>query len=310
MKREALNHTKMKRLCRRLDVPLYQAVGILETLWNLTSRQAIQGDIGKLTNEDIALGIDYRGDENQLVECLVHSGWLDLNARHRLVIHDWAHHADDSVHMRLARARSFFWDGSRPKITRIGGKERESIASFYGSPEPPHLPMFDDDNINDFSSSCALNQDPCARNVDSSKLFARNGDSCTPPLPLPLPLPLPKPEDSAVIEGLVQREKEESQHQSISVAFLEVVGRPMKKIDVECLTRIQKLYTEPQIEAGIYVAGIRAVGLGKKPGSLAYFENEIAKTEASPIQDLGQYISYLKKKLATARSNGGAHEAT
>src|SRR6185369_16930326 len=40
-KREALDHTKMKRLCRRLNIPLYQAVGILETLWQITAKQAL-----------------------------------------------------------------------------------------------------------------------------------------------------------------------------------------------------------------------------------------------------------------------------
>ena len=91
MKREAVGHTKIKRLCRRLDIPLWQAVGLLESL--------------------IALGIDYRGDETAMVEALVATGWLDRDPVERFVIHDWADHADDAVHMRLARARLFFVGG-------------------------------------------------------------------------------------------------------------------------------------------------------------------------------------------------------
>lgn len=111
-------------------------------------------------------------------------------------------------------------------------------------------------------------------------------------------------EYSGSIEVLSRTEKNGTQHQSINGAFLEVVGRSMKKIDVECLARLQQKYSDPQIEAGIYVAGIRALSLGKKPVSLAYFENEIAKIDSSEIQDLGQYTTYLRKKLAGAKANG------
>ena len=84
MKREAILHTKMKRLCRRLDIPLWQAVGLLEVDLALDG----QGDSrvetsAKLSDEDIALAIDYRGDESQMVEALVASGWLDRDARGR-----------------------------------------------------------------------------------------------------------------------------------------------------------------------------------------------------------------------------------
>lgn len=112
---------------------------------------------------------------------------------------------------------------------------------------------------------------------------------------------------SSSIEVLSRTEQIDTQHQSIKLAFLKVVGRSMRKIDVECLARIQKTYSDSQIEAGIYIAGIRAKGLGKKPNSLAYFENEIAKAGESPIQDLGQYISYLKKKLSESTANGVDH---
>ena len=76
MKREAVGHTKMKRLCRRLDIPQWQGVGLLESIWHLTAREAPRGDIGKLSDEDIALAIDYRGDESKLIEALIASGWL------------------------------------------------------------------------------------------------------------------------------------------------------------------------------------------------------------------------------------------
>lgn len=138
MKREAAGHTKMKRLCRRLDLPLYQGMGILEALWHLTGREAIQGDIGKLSNEDIALGIDWRGSEDVLVEALVLTNWIDRDDTHRLLIHDWPEHADDAVQMKLARFRFFFADGTPPKLARLGGKEREAARVWYETNTDAH----------------------------------------------------------------------------------------------------------------------------------------------------------------------------
>ena len=131
MKREAVGHTKMKRLCRRLDIPLWQGVGLLESLWHLTAREAPRGNIGKLSNEDIALGIDYRGDEGKLLEALVETGWLDRHPVERLIVHDWSDHADDAIHARLARTHAFFSDGRVPKLVKLTLDERRAAKEFY-----------------------------------------------------------------------------------------------------------------------------------------------------------------------------------
>jgi hypothetical protein len=93
----------MKKLCRRLDLRLYQAVGMLELLWHTTAKQAPQGDIGKLSDEDIALALDYAGDESALIEALIVTGWLDRHEEHRLLVHDWHEHADDATRLKLKR---------------------------------------------------------------------------------------------------------------------------------------------------------------------------------------------------------------
>lgn len=178
MKREAVGHTKMKRLCRRLDIPLWQGVGLLESIWHLTARETPRGDIGKLSDEDIALAIDYRGDESKLIEALVSSGWIDREPAERLIIHDWHEHADDAVHNRIARARQHFVGGHTPKLTRLPAKERDIIAEFFGP--------------------CVQNTDSCARQApDTPTASARqaHGERSTnvPPEPLPEPLPEPEP---------------------------------------------------------------------------------------------------------------------
>lgn len=133
MKREALNHSKMKRLCRRLGIPRWQAVGLLESIWALAAMETPRGDIGKLSNEDIADAIEYEGDAGQMIDGLVAARWLDPHPEFRLVVHDWFDHADDAVHMKLARARLAFWDGSPPKLTRLSMKERAAVEQHFAS---------------------------------------------------------------------------------------------------------------------------------------------------------------------------------
>jgi hypothetical protein len=174
MKREAVNHTKMKRLCRRLDAPLYHAVGLVEILLKLTEREAPAGDVGKLPDEDIALALDFRGDERILIEALVLSGWLDRDPVHRLIVHDWSEHAEDAVHMRLARGRQFFANGQKPKTGRLPQQERIEAERFY-------------------ADSCAQSDEPCAQCDHGVRT---NGSSVAKPLPLPLPSPKPTPSPS------------------------------------------------------------------------------------------------------------------
>lgn len=131
MKRDAPNNSKMKRVCRVLDIPAYQAVGILELLWHLTAREAPRGNIGKLSNEDIALALDYRGDEGKLIDALVRTGWLDESAEHRLVVHDWHEHADEAVKKRLTRSGQSFVSTRRvqtkqPNVETEGASEANS----------------------------------------------------------------------------------------------------------------------------------------------------------------------------------------
>ena len=98
-----MQHTKLKRLVRALKVPQYAAVGILESLWHLTAREAPEGNIGKLSNEDIAAWIDWECDSDDLIAALVTAGWIDHDTDNRLVIHDWHEHADDATKLAMKR---------------------------------------------------------------------------------------------------------------------------------------------------------------------------------------------------------------
>jgi hypothetical protein len=48
------NHLKAKRLMRKLGIPSYRAVGLLESIWLLCAECCDEGNIGKFTDEEIA----------------------------------------------------------------------------------------------------------------------------------------------------------------------------------------------------------------------------------------------------------------
>lgn len=115
MKRGTPDHWKMKDLARRLNVPPMYAIawanGVMERIWHYTAKYCPQGDIGRVPDEEIAevCGWPVKA-AGRLVEALVQSRWLDRSSAHRLLVHDWQEHADQSVKKTLAnRGLSFFF---------------------------------------------------------------------------------------------------------------------------------------------------------------------------------------------------------
>ena len=106
MKRGAPDHWKMKELARLCRVPsqygLPWANGVMERIWHYTAKYCIQGNIGKVPNEEIAEICCWptkRAD--QLISGLLQSGWLDFSEKHRLLVHDWKDHCDEAVKKTL-----------------------------------------------------------------------------------------------------------------------------------------------------------------------------------------------------------------
>ena len=97
MLRQAHSSPKLANLKLLLRVPRFQAVGVLESLWHFTATQAPRGDVGKWTDAEIAAALEWEGDASALIEALVTARWLDRSDRFRLLVHDWPHHADQTV---------------------------------------------------------------------------------------------------------------------------------------------------------------------------------------------------------------------
>lgn len=103
MKTGTESKLKFKKLQRLLGLPLWQATGVLESLWQCTVRNAPSGDIGRLSNEDVAFAIEWERDADELINALVECGWLDLCDKHRLVVHNWRIHCPDFVKRRNSK---------------------------------------------------------------------------------------------------------------------------------------------------------------------------------------------------------------
>ncbi|MGA7887628.1 MAG: hypothetical protein WCA44_17980 [Acidobacteriaceae bacterium] len=140
MKRSGFYHTKVRLLARQMEIPHYAAVGILESLWHLCARETPAGNIGKLSNEAIALGIDWRGEPEALVGALLAAHWLDEDAQYRLLVHDWQEHCDNAVTKALQRKGLAALSGHVEKCLDMS-RQRQTTADKKCLPLPLPLPL-------------------------------------------------------------------------------------------------------------------------------------------------------------------------
>jgi hypothetical protein len=167
-KRSLIGHPKFDRLQMRLGLARYEAVGILETLWHMAGRFAPQGDIGKYDDEEIEAWIGWAGEPGALVTALIACRFIDRSDQHRLVVHDWHDHVDNTTKTALRR------NG----LATVSGE--------MGKSEP--------------------NSQPCCNTVETD--LRSTSTVLTPPEPEPEPEPysLPETEDHRQSSGLPESE--------------------------------------------------------------------------------------------------------
>ena len=153
MKRGTLDHPKVKRLARMLDVPRLHAAGMLEALFHYTARYAPQGDVGRHDIEDLAdaLDWDHAGD---LVAALRASGWIDELDDGVLYVHEWHVHADDATRKSLERRGEVFANGEALRgVSSMARQQRDSGAPTSRqrrdspSPEPSPSPSSEEKSV-------------------------------------------------------------------------------------------------------------------------------------------------------------------
>lgn len=129
--RAVVDHPKFSRLQKRLGFTKFQTLGLLEAIWHFTAKFCPAGNIGKYSDDEIESWIEWTGEPGALAEVLCQCGWLDANADHRLIVHDWSQHVDDAIHMSLARTITRFSDGSIPKMSRLSATDKERILNLF-----------------------------------------------------------------------------------------------------------------------------------------------------------------------------------
>jgi hypothetical protein len=103
MKTGTSHSPKLINLCRMLNLKRWQAIGVLNAIWEFACSFAPQGDIGRWTDAEIAASIEWDGNGMDLVAALVETRWIDRDEDHRLLIHDWKDHAPHYIKDRLAK---------------------------------------------------------------------------------------------------------------------------------------------------------------------------------------------------------------
>lgn len=84
----APDHPKVRRLARKLAIPVAVAVGHLVTFWAWCGRQREDGWLGDLEAEDIADAAGWTGDAEAFVAALRAAGLID-DAENGAELHDW-----------------------------------------------------------------------------------------------------------------------------------------------------------------------------------------------------------------------------
>jgi len=128
--RNTLTHRKTRRLATRLKIEIPHALGLCEALFDVTARMTPHGDIGKLDNHEIAEEMFYTLDADELVAALVAAGWIDEDPLHRLIVHDWHDHSDDTTDIKVARSGLDYASGVTPRMRKLNASQRDALMVF------------------------------------------------------------------------------------------------------------------------------------------------------------------------------------
>lgn len=134
MKRGTPEHPKTYLLASALQIPKWGSIGILESIWHFTAQYAQAGNIGRHSDDAIARHIGWQTDSYPLIRALVITGWLDRCECHRLRVHDWHEHADQTVQRVLKNRNDAF-------LECYGDASTKLAASYDETSQPLPLPL-------------------------------------------------------------------------------------------------------------------------------------------------------------------------
>jgi len=138
------DHPKFANLKAILGQPKGPVLGWLEAIWHFTGRFTPQGNIGKYPDDTIEAWVEWDGKPGELIAALIRAAWLNADPTHRLLVHDWAQHADKATKNALARAKlAFCVPGVRTPCSNAEPCTHTVLESGppYGLPEPEPVPV-------------------------------------------------------------------------------------------------------------------------------------------------------------------------
>ena len=133
MKAGTIEKVKFSVLKSLLNVPRYQAIGILEGLWYFTSLNAPDGAIGRFSDLEITCWLEWpSASSSLLMECLISAGFIDECQANRLVIHDWPAHCPTYVKGNMAKHGKSF-----AVVTKQPAKQTANENTKDATKQPP-----------------------------------------------------------------------------------------------------------------------------------------------------------------------------
>jgi hypothetical protein len=135
------DHPKFAEFKAILGVPKYAALGCLEAIWHFTGRFTPQGNIGKYSDTAIESWVEWQGEPGALIAALIQAGWLDRHPTHRLLVHDWAEHADKATKMSLGRRKLSFIEPDTDTVSEPTAKRVNGVCTEWGLPVPVPVPV-------------------------------------------------------------------------------------------------------------------------------------------------------------------------
>ena len=128
-------HHKLGRLRRALGVSRPTAIGHLHMLWHWAAANSEDGDLSKLTPDDIAFIVDWEGEPDVLVSGLIAAGFVDADLR----LHDWREYFGKMVEAR-AKARERVARGRANAAARYANVR---VTDANSTVTPPNEPATD-----------------------------------------------------------------------------------------------------------------------------------------------------------------------
>lgn len=240
-KRGALEHPKTMELAALLGIDECFALGILEALWHHVARYFPSGDVTPAKPALLARSLRYSGDGAALWAALIEAGFLEERAGW-CIVHDWSEHADDAVHMGLARKGLLFADGTKPRYTRLSVKEREEAERLYAQRAQENAQR-------------AHSEEPCAHTVRTALPSPALAMPCTKDPPYTPPTAEPdRPAPAAPVRGRVVPAGWEAHWETFLAVYPKRDGDRRVKDGREHYRRLLATGTDP----ALILAGVRA----------------------------------------------------